>query len=623
MGRVHHKYKQPVKPKSDPTADYCKFDELNGLHSWQKSVPEGYLLYPVRKLNQGQIVYFNYDLAKEMGLIAKSHSHKMNKSLEKKLLDTFSLRIINEYDETQNIKYHPTVMKSKPYMATRYLQLQHKNKSGKTSGDGRSIWNGEVHHNNTVWDVSSRGTGVTRLAPGAVEANKPLRSGSTSFGYGCGLADLDELVASAIMAEIFHKNNIQTERVLCVIDLGRGSGIGVRAGKNLFRPAHLFMHLKQSDYSALTKATDYLINRQCKNNEWTFNSQNKNKYTLMLQELSESFAHFAAQLDREYIFAWLDWDGDNVLANAGIIDYGSIRQFGLRHDEYRYDDVDRFSTTLAEQKNKARQIVQVFAQLTDYLAHGLKKNIQSFHSHWSLRQFDEHFQYYLHDKFLKQIGLNRRQREQMLSGQLKLVRKLFRSYSNLERTKTRRKKIKLVDGVNRPAIFNMRSILYELPQYLIHTFEAGVPEALPPETFFNLILADTARGRDRRLSNGTCQKIILFQKFYLELIMSSLSGNSPISYLEKISEAALNNNPPDRLTGDALLNIVDEILKFKKSENKEIATIQVAIDQLITNQSPKSVLQNEELRPHLHASRRAKSLYDSILTLIDGFRESI
>lgn len=110
-------------------------------------------------------------------------------------------------------------------MATRYLQLQHKDKTGRTSGDGRSIWNGEVEHNGVVWDVSSRGTGVTKLAPGAVEADKPLRSGSTAFGYGCGLADIDELVASAIMAEIFYKNNIPTERTLAVIDLGRGNGI--------------------------------------------------------------------------------------------------------------------------------------------------------------------------------------------------------------------------------------------------------------------------------------------------------------------------------------------------------------------------------------------------------------
>ena len=61
----------------------------------------------------------------------------------------------------------------------------------------------------------------------------------------------------------------------------------------------------------------------------------------MLRLLSKDFAEFAAKLEMDYIFAWLDWDGDNVLADAGIIDYGSVRQFGLRHDQYRYDDVER------------------------------------------------------------------------------------------------------------------------------------------------------------------------------------------------------------------------------------------------------------------------------------------
>jgi len=35
----------------------------------------------------------------------------------------------------------------------------------------------------------------------------------------------------------------------------------------------------------------------------------------------------AAVLEEEYIFNWLAWDGDNLLASGAILDYGSIRQF--------------------------------------------------------------------------------------------------------------------------------------------------------------------------------------------------------------------------------------------------------------------------------------------------------
>ncbi len=91
------------------------------------------------------------------------------------------------------------------------------------------------------------------------EAQKPLRTGGTEFGYGCGLAEIDELLAASILAEVMHLQGVRTERVLCVIDLGKGYGIGVRAATNLIRPAHLFLYLKQEKYDSLKAATDYLI----------------------------------------------------------------------------------------------------------------------------------------------------------------------------------------------------------------------------------------------------------------------------------------------------------------------------------------------------------------------------
>ena len=144
-------------------------------------------------------------------------------------------------------------------MATRYLQLQHKNKQGSTSGDGRGIWNGYIQSDGITWDISSRGTGVTALSPGSVQAEKNLETGNTDHGYGCGLAEIDELYSSAIMSEILHLNGYTTERSLAIIEHQKGLGIGVRAGQNLFRPAHLFVFLKQNNFEALKRGTDYLI----------------------------------------------------------------------------------------------------------------------------------------------------------------------------------------------------------------------------------------------------------------------------------------------------------------------------------------------------------------------------
>ena len=349
--RTQLKTLNQTRPALD--AEYLAFNQLDGTHPWQKSVPESCVMYDVRLLPGGKISYFNWDLAKEMGLIPEHHPHRINRALEDKLLETFCIRIINEWDKAHNVIYPKTMLKKNRYMATRYLQLQHADKTGRTSGDGRCVWNGVVHHAGKTWDVSSRGTGVTALAPGSVLAGKPLKSGNNAHGYGCGMAEIDELYAAAIMAEIFHRQGVPTERVLLIVDLGKGMGIGVRAGQNLIRPAHLFSHLRQNEFDRLERSVNYLIERQQRNGVWNFSTHHRRRYELMCEELTASFARFAAHLDRDYIFAWLDWDGDNVLIEAGIIDYGSVRQFGLRHDQYRYDDVDRFSTNLNEQRAKA------------------------------------------------------------------------------------------------------------------------------------------------------------------------------------------------------------------------------------------------------------------------------
>ena len=588
---------------------YSRFDLLDGQHPWQDVVPEGHILYPTRELKEGDVAYFNFKLAKEMGLIPKNHPNKMTRKLQKKLLETFSLRIVNEYDEKNNIKYHPSVMKKHGFMATRYLQLQHVDKTGRTSGDGRCIWNGCIEFNGKMWDVSSRGTGVTALAPGAVEAGEPLESGNTDFGYGCGLADIDELIGSAIMAESFYNNGINTERMLCVIDIGKNAGIGVRAGQNLIRPAHLFNFLKQGEYEPLKRATDYLIERQHKNGEWEFATSHPRKYEMMLQEMCETFAFFAALLDRDYIFAWLDWDGDNVLANGGIIDYGSIRQFGLRHDQYRYDDVDRFSTNLNEQAAKAKQIVQAFAQLADFLKNKKKRPIGEFSSHPILDQFDESFEYYSLGRFLAQIGFKEEDQEKILDQQYEEVRDLYKSFNVLESTKTYKKLEKVADGLNRPAILNMRKGL----QHLIEHYQTNT-EAPKADEFFEIIIAKSAVGQDRRMRPATKSNINEFFRRYHALVVPHMT-KTKIRGFETRSEKV---NRPDRITGDGLIHVVEKIMKVWKHGRTEPDFVQKAIENMISDQSPQP-----SDRPQVHRGRRITTLTNTLLSLVDGYKESI
>jgi len=99
-------------------------------------------------------------------------------------------------------------------MATRYLQMQHPNKRGATSGDGRSIWNGCFKGKNITWDISSGGTGATSLSPATAIEGKHFKTGNKISYYGCGRADTQEGLGAAVNRELFYKNGIETERII-------------------------------------------------------------------------------------------------------------------------------------------------------------------------------------------------------------------------------------------------------------------------------------------------------------------------------------------------------------------------------------------------------------------------
>lgn len=601
---------------------YNAFDSINGEHPWMTAVENGYVSYKVRELNAGKIAYFNFVLAKEMGLIPTDHPHEMNEQLSEKLLKTFSLQIINEYDEISNRKIDPTTIRPNKYMATRYLQLQHANKQGKTSGDGRGIWNGTATHRGTTWDVSSRGTGVTCLAPGAVQAAKPLRTGGTEFGYGCGLAEIDELLSAAISAEVIHLQGINTERVLCVVDLGKGYGIGVRAAKNLIRPAHLFLYLKQERKKDLKAATDYLIDRQVQNKVWNIKPRSPHRYEDMLKEVTRSFAEFTAQLDTDYIFAWLDWDGDNVLADAGIIDYGSVRQFGIRHDKYRYDDVERFSTNLNEQKNKARLIVQVFAQLVDYLKTNTKKPLKDFADHPCLTEFNNIFDLKRSDRILYRMGFNSEQRQNILT-QNGLFNKFDREFSYFERAKISGKEEKVADGVNHPALFNVRNILKEYPKFLLNSSGEFKSRLMDPKLFYKLSLSCFAKRKDMKLGEKHKRHIEAFQKAYRDLVIVACDNQKIEIHMRHLVARAEKLNSEKRITGNALIEMVNELVAEKK-RGLPLAHIQGIIDQIVSEfidlpEIAKSRYFKETTKP----KALKRNLYLKLLNLVEEHKESI
>jgi len=601
---------------------YEKFSEIDGTHPWRNVSPDGYVDYQARYRPHGRVLFFNFPLAKEMGLIPSDHPSSIGKELEQVILDTFSLQIINEYDLQQGKKFPPETIKPHPYMATRYLQTQHRNKQGKTSGDGRSIWNGYVESDNLVFDISSRGTGATILSPGAQETQKLMATGDTTYGYSSGLADLDEMLGSAVMSEIFYRQGIPTERCLAVIGFPDATAIGVRTAPNLIRPAHMFRYLKQGRLEELKASVDYFIDREVQNGFWKIPANEKDRYTKALDYFARSYAKLAALLEEEYIFNWLSWDGDNMLASGAMLDYGSIRQFAAKHDKYRYKDVDRYSASLAEQRGWARTTIQVFAQAMSFITSGVKENLNNFKNAECLRVFDESFARERDERMLWRIGFTPEQIAYLMSNAQKEIRDFDRSLSYFEDRKVTKGIEKLPDGFTHNPVFLIRNLLRLLPAYYVAQTASRVDDTsayMPDEIFCRIMAASYVGKNDLKPSATTSSHVKDFQECYLRLV--AVLGGPFDMVLKTLQERSAIINHRHRITGDAVTWIIEEVIAMKGKIR--IDGLQEAIDAFIDSQ----VLIPGKWQPvpaeKLNSNTLKSQLLQKIQQNLETYKESI
>jgi len=553
MARKRRKVARPPK--------YPQFPKINGDHPYKSAIPDGHVPYAARRLRGSEVVYFNYGLAREMGLIPARHPDRMNKRLRRAVLDTFSLRIINEYDLERGTTFPERDTLADTFMATRYLAMQHPGRTGKTSGDGRSLWNGTLTHRGTTWDISSCGTGVTRLCPATAETQEYYRTGNWVANYGCGTATVQEGLTAALMSEIFHRNDIATERVLAVIELADGFAVNVRAGRNLLRPSHFFVHLKQNRTDSLRASIDCFIDRQMRNRVFPKVRSRAERYRMLADEMARTFARITATYEREYVFCWLDWDGDNILADGGIIDYGSVRQFGLYHREYRFDDGPRWSTTIPEQRRKARYIVQCFAQIRDLLIEGRKPTLGSLTHDPVLETFDREFDRTKDELLLRDVGFDAAARESLLARALPTLHAFAAAHAYFEHARAARGPRKVADGISWNAIFSTRDLLRELPRRYL---ERGAP--LPTREFLDIALSDYASMRDRRVTSHRKRRVSQFQRTYTDLIEAAaqVTRRSVPLVLGDVAARSAILNRYDRITGDGILHAATRLVRNRR-----------------------------------------------------------
>ncbi|MDH4028999.1 MAG: hypothetical protein OEU95_09240, partial [Nitrospirota bacterium] len=559
---------------------YKNFLKINGDHAWREVCPEGYIDYPARIRKGGRVLFFNFPLARETGLIARNHPPVMTPELEEIVLKTFSLRIINEYDQLQKTRFPGETIKERPYMATRYLQAQHRNKQGKTSGDGRSIWNGSISNGRMTFDLSSCGTGATILSPGAQEAGRPLKTGETGFGYASGLADLEEMFAAAVMSEIFYRSGIPTERCLAVIDFKNSTAIGVRTAPNLVRPAHIFRYLKSGLRRELKASMEYFLKRQEENGFWTLPPSGEERYQAALQYFARTYAKLSAVLEEEYIFNWLAWDGDNMLASGALLDYGSIRQFAAKHNKYRYEDVDRFSTSLTEQRFWARKTVQTFAQAMNWIVSEKNRPLADFRDDPSLSLFDSCFIEERLRRVLWRTGFTSGQIEALLEKHTDMVREFQTVLNYFEDVKTADGVKHVPDGIDHPPVFLVRHILRELPQFFLKNRKKGEWLFMPSERFCRIMAASYIDTQDLQLTDKRRQNAFRFQELYRALVVAA--GREEGRTLLSVARRSSVINYIYRRTGDGLVWVIHELVQLKDRMKRQ--DIQDITDRFIESQ---------------------------------------
>ena len=532
---------------------HARLRSIDGRHPLREVAPGAVVDYPARRRHDARVAYFNFDVARQTGLLPASHPDRLDRDLERALLETFGLVIVNEWDEAHDNVPPARDLCPHPYMATRYLQLQHPDKRGLNSGDGRSIWNGAFRGRRGRFDVSSCGTGVTRLCPATSSEGRFFETGNALADYGCGTAHLEEGIGAALMSEAFARNGIRTERVLAVLALPSGQAINVRIAPNLLRPSHFFGLLRRRAHEDLRRLVLYYADREIRDGRWPALPTERARIRHLAERVAVDFARAAATFESHYIFCWLDWDGDNILCDGSIIDYGSVRQFGLFHHDYRFEDTDRMSTSIPEQRRKARQIVQRFVQIRELLLHGKAPPLASLRDDPVLARFDRAFEAHRRRLFAHQLGFDAEAVERLESAAPQCLERLWKLHRRLEKRRAARGRHRVADGLSSDAVHCMRDVLRELPARLL---EAS-PDAkvrLPAEAFHAIACSDYASRADRRATPYRRRMAADYQRAYLDVMrwVADRRGGTPAELLAEIAPHADARNPYARMTGDGL-----------------------------------------------------------------------
>jgi hypothetical protein len=220
------------------------------------------------------------------------------------------------------------------------------------------------------------------------------------------------------------------------------------------------------------------------------------------------------------------------------------------------------------------------------------------------------------------VGFNAAQRASIMA-QPGLFDRFDREFSFFERAKISGSTEKVADGVNHAPLYNMRAFLKEYSDFLLNSPLPFEKRWQSENTTFKTILSSFAKSRDTRMGEKQRRHIENIQKIYKELITAASGRNKPEHILVGLNQRAQKLNSDKRITGNALIEMVDQIITDKK-KGMPVEQIQKIVDRL--------VFENNGL-PEVPVSRFYKNLqqipvvkmdlYAKLLSLVEENKESI
>jgi hypothetical protein len=154
-----------------------------------------------------------------------------------------------------------------------------------------------------------------------------------------------------------------------------------------------------------------------------------------------------------------------------------------------------------------------------------------------------------------------------------------------------------------------------------HLSEKPACQTVDSREIFAWILSSQAVTRDRKMPETLRRDLQRWQQLYLRMLGQVTTPTTWKKTVELIKNRATIINFEGRITGNALIHIVDEILRYRRRGLSD-AEVQSAIEELIETQTlnPDFALEGSVKNP---GHQRAQPLMRSLLSVVHGFREDI